>query len=220
MKQPWQILEQVETPEGPLVLKRRGDDEFLITVGGQVLMPSRATRSEEALATMACEPVAGQPRPQVLIGGLGLGFTLRAALDALPADAQVTVAELHAAVVAWCEGPAARVSGDALSDGRVETVVSDVADLITKSAKQWDAIVLDLYEGPHTPTQGSGHPCYGSEALRRTWRALRPGGVFAVWSEGPDRPFLRRLEQTGFRDLRQTNPGRGARRHVVYLANR
>jgi len=186
MKQPWITVEQVQTAEGPLVLKRRGDDEFLITIAGQVLMPSRATRSEEALATLACEAVANRPGPRVLIGGLGLGFTLRAALDALPADAQVTVAELHQAVVGWCRGPAAPVSGDSLADARVRTEVSDVADVITAGAKRWDAIVLDLYEGPHTPTQGPHHPCYGAEALRRTRRALKPGGVFAVWSEGPD----------------------------------
>jgi len=220
MKQPWQTVQQVDTAEGPLVLKQRGDDEFLITIGGQVLMPSRATRSEEALAALACERVADRPAPRVLIGGLGLGFTLRAALDALPAAAQVTVAELHEAVVAWCRGPAAKLSGDALADERVDAVVADVADVIAAGKKRWDAIVLDLYEGPHTPTQGPHHPCYGGEALRRTRRALRTGGVFAVWSEGPDRPFLRRLEQTGFREVRQTRPGRGARRHVVYLAVR
>jgi len=219
VKQPWQTLEQAETPEGPLVLRQRGT-EFLITIAGQVLMPSRATRSEEALATVACETVAGRPGPRVLIGGLGLGFTLRAALDALPPDARVTVAELHEAVVRWCKGPVAHLSGDAVNDERVDTAIADVADVISGSAGEWDAIVLDLYEGPHTPTQGPHDPCYGHEALRRTLRALRPGGVLAVWSEGPDRAFGTRLERTGFKGVRQTHPGRGARRHVVYLATR
>lgn len=219
VKQPWKTIEQVDTQEGPLVLRQRGS-EFMITLCGQVLMPSRATRSEEALATLACEAVADWPKPRVLIGGLGLGFTLRAALDALPSDAHVTVAELHEAVVRWCKGPAAELSGDAVNDGRVATAIADVADVITASSGKLDAVVLDLYEGPHTPTQGPNDPCYGHEALRRTLRALRPGGVLAVWSEGPDRPFLQRLERAGFRNVRLTHPGRGARRHVVYLARR
>ncbi len=217
MKQPWQTIEEVPTAEGALVLKRRGD-EYLITIGGKVLMPSRVTRSEEALAVLGCEPIAGRSRPAVLIAGLGLGFTVRAALDVLPETAQVTVADLHEAVVGWCREEAAGLSGRALDDPRVQTVVADVADVIADGAGRWDAIVLDLYEGPHTPSQGENHPCYGGAALKRTKRSLKPGGVFAVWSEGPDRAFQHRLARAGFSGVERKNPGRGARRHVVYLA--
>jgi spermidine synthase len=217
MKQPWLTLETVPTDEGDLVLKRRGD-EFLITVGGQVLMTSRTTRSEEALATLACDPIAHRRSPAVLIGGLGLGFTVRAALDALPRTARVAVAELHEAVIGWCRGEAANVCGRALDDPRVFPEVANVAAVIAAHPARWDAIVLDLYEGPHTPTQGEHEPCYGWTALKRTKRALKPGGVFAVWSEGPDPSFQRRLERVGFGGVERKRPGRGARRHVVYVA--
>ncbi len=217
MRRPWQTIEQVDTDEGPLVLKRRGD-EFLITIRGQVLMSSRATRSEEALATLACTPIAGRRSPSVLIGGLGLGFTLRAALDALPRSARVAVAELSEPVIRWCRNEVAVLSGRALDDPRVFPEVVDVATLIRGNPARWDAIIVDLYEGPHTPTQGEHDPCYGWTALKRTRRALKPGGIFAVWSEGPDQAFQRRLERVGFKGIERRNPGRGARRHVVYLA--
>ncbi|MDP7112218.1 MAG: spermidine synthase [Myxococcota bacterium] len=220
MRQPWKTLERVETANGPLELRQRGDSEFLFTVAGQVLMTSRATRSEEALAALACAGVAGKERPALLIGGLGLGFTLRAALDVLPPGAQVCTAELHDAVVRWCRGPLAGLSDHALDDPRVEARVADVSAVIAEARDRWDAIAIDLYDGPHRGNQGAQDPIYGTPALRRTLAALCPGGTFAVWAEEHDDRFAGRLTAAGFRDVSEKHPGRGSQRHVVYVARR
>jgi hypothetical protein len=227
----WETLDRVATAEGTLELRRRGADDFLITVGGRVLMTSQAHRSEDALARRACAalgaraslaPQAGRAddsrargRPRVLVGGLGMGYTLRAALDALPAAAAVTVVEINPRVVDWCRGPLAALSGGALDDRRVTVEVGDVADAIA-AARGLDALVLDLYEGPHAATQGPADPLYGTAALGRTARALAPGGVFAVWSEEADRAFEQRLRSAGFSVDKQRLSG--GRAHVIYLA--
>ncbi len=218
MRHPWKTLERVETADGPLELRQRGDSEFLFTVSGQVLMTSRATRSEEALAQLACSRIDPGARPQVLVGGLGLGITLRVALDQLPPTAEVCVAELHEAVVRWCQGPLADLSGHALDDPRVEVRVADVAAVIGAEQARWDAIAIDLYDGPHRGNQGSDDPIYGAPALRRTLTALRPGGCVAIWGEEHDDAFPGRLAAAGFRDVQEKHPGRNAQRHVVYLA--
>ena len=217
MAQAWQVLDRVATPEGPLELRQRGERDFLILVGGRVLMSSVAFRSELAVAELACRPVAQRPRPRVLIGGLGMGYTLRAALDALPPDAEVTTAELNPQVVAWCEGPLRALTANALGDARSRLHLGDVAALIAARPAAWDAVVLDLYEGPHQATQGPEDPCYGPMALRRTRQALKPGGVFAVWAEDLDPGFVRRLAANGFA-AEVHHPGKGGRRHTVYLA--
>jgi spermidine synthase len=217
MAQPWRTLAHHETSEGPLELRQRGARDFLITVAGRVLMTSAAHRSEDALAARACALVAKRPRPRVLVGGLGMGYTLRAALDALPPAAAVTVAELTAAVVEWCRGPLAPLAGDALADPRVSVVVDDVARVIA-AGRSWDAIVLDLYEGPHAATQGDAHPIYGAAALTRIAAALTTDGVLAVWSEEPDRPFEARARAAGL--TVELGRARGGRAHVVYLARR
>jgi len=226
MARPWVTLDRAETAEGLLELRRRGEDDFLITVGGRVLMASRAHRSEALLAEAACNRLAGRPRPRVLIGGLGMGFTLRAALDALPAPARVIVAELTPAVVAWCRGPLAALTGGAVDDHRVTVEVGDVAGLIARAAREgagaasrssrrFDAILLDLYEGPREAAGGEGDPFYSRHALETTRAALVPGGVFAVWSEEPDAAFERRLAAAGFK-VERLRARRGPR-HVVYL---
>jgi spermidine synthase len=216
MAQPWVTLDRVATAEGPLELRQRGRD-FFITVAGRVLMTSTAHRSEDVLATAACAALAGRARPRVLVGGLGMGLTLRAALDALPPEAAVQVAELNPRVIAWCRGPLAPLGRDALADPRVTVTAADVAAVIG-AARGLDAIVLDLYEGPHAATQGAADPLYGGAALARVAHALAPGGVFAVWSEEPDRDFERRLRGRCFSvDVRRA---RGGRAHVVYLARR
>ena len=220
MRQPWKTLERVETPDGVLELRQRGDSEFLFTVAGQVLMTSRATRSEEALAALACGGIGGGERPAVLIGGLGLGFTLRAALDLLPTGAHVCVAELHEAVVRWCQAPLASLSGHSLDDPRVEARVADVSAVIAAGRSRWDAIAIDLYDGPHRGNQGPQDSIYGAPALRRTLEALRPGGTFAVWAEEHDDRFAGRLSAAGFGDVEEKHPGRGSQRHVVYVARR
>ena len=218
MAQPWITLEEVETADGPIALKQRGHD-FLITLSGRALMSTMSTRSEEALSKLGCAALATQRAPRVLIGGLGLGFTLRAALDCLPFDAEVTVAELSEIVATWCRGPAALPSCRALEDPRVTVIIEDVARVIS-GTERWDAILLDLYEGPNTATQGPNDRFYGAAALKRTSAALRPKGTFAVWSEEPDSKFMRRLKQAGFLNVEQKRHGRGARGHVTYLARR
>lgn len=218
MTRPWETLEAIDTAEGRLELRKRGDD-FVITVAGRVLMSSMAHLTEIAVAEMACREVAGRERPRVLIGGLGMGFTLRAALDVLPKSARVVVAEINEAVVRWCRGPLAALTGRAVFDSRSSIALEDVAKVIADagSGQQFDAIILDLYEGPRQASVAEGDPFYGREALRRTREALTPGGVFAVWSEDPDAAFEKRLRIAGF-DVERRKPGKGGPRHTVYLA--
>jgi spermidine synthase len=223
MTRPWTTLDRVETNDGPLELRTRGPGEFLITLSGRVLMNSSARRSEEALAEAACAAITGRAAPRVLIGGLGMGCTLRTALDGLSGDATVVVAELHEGVWRWCRGPLADLSAASVDDPRVEVRLGDVAREVEAASRpgaaRFDAILLDLYEGPHPATQPAEHPHYGPAALARTRRALANRGVFAIWSEDPDAAFERRLGSAGF-DVERKRPGRGGRRHAVYLARR
>jgi spermidine synthase len=155
----------------------------------------------------------------VLIGGLGMGYTVRAALDALPAAAEVVVAELTPEIEAWCRGPLAPLTGAALDDPRVRVVIGDVARIIAGAPRgHYHAILLDLYEGPHAATQGADDPFYGRAALAASRAALAAGGVLAVWSEDPDDAFARRIEAAGFA-VEAHRLGK-PRRHVVYLARR
>lgn len=212
---PWQTLATVATAEGPLELRQRGAADFLIVIGGRVLMTSAARRSEEALATLAAAALGPRRDARVLIGGLGMGYTLRAALDAFP-GARITVAELTPAVADWCRGPLAPLTADAAGDARVEIVIADVARVIAKAKASYDAILLDLYEGPNAATQRKDDPFYGPAALARSKAALRPGGVLAVWSEDPDAGFARRFDAAGF-EVATHKSGKGGRTHVVYL---
>jgi spermidine synthase len=214
---PWRTLERVETRDGVLELRRRGEDDFLICLDGRILMNSRASRSERALAEHACAALAGRAAPRVLIGGLGMGLTLRAALDALPPGARVRVVELNPEIVAWCRGPLAALHGAVLDDPRVALDTGDVARAIA-TARGLDAIVLDLYEGPHARTP-RGDPFYGPAAIARARAALAPGGVLAVWSEDPDAAFEARLRKARL-EVSRHRPGRGGRRHAVTLARR
>jgi len=215
---PWKTLATVATGEGALQLRQRGAREFLIVIDGRVLMTSNDRRSEQALATLACRDLASA-RPRVLIGGLGMGYTLRAALDALPATAQVTVAELTPAVEDWCRGPLAALTGGALQDPRVEVVIDDVARVIAGAPRgHYDAIVLDLYEGPHAATQRTDDAFYGRAALARSRAALAAGGVLAVWSEEPDEAFARRFAAGGF-TVEMHRLGK-SRTHIVYVGRR
>ncbi len=222
MTQPWHTIEKTDTPDGVLELRRRGERDFLILINNRVLMNSSANRSEKALGALACEAVAMRPRPRVLIGGLGMGLTLRAALDSLPAAALVIVAEINPVVVTWCRGPLAELTGKAVGDPRVTVVIDDVAAAIARaaqSAERFDAIIIDLYEGPHDGTDAVNDPFYGSRALRRTAAALSRGGVLAVWGENVDAAFEKRLAVAGFSVTTQ-RPGRGGLRHVVYVAKK
>jgi spermidine synthase len=214
----WNTLATIATTEGALELRRRGDGVFLIVIAGRVLMTSNDRRSEQALATLACQGLAA-PRPRVLIGGLGMGYTVRAALDALPAAAELVVAELTPEIEAWCRGPLAPLTGGALDDPRVRVVIGDVARAIAGAPRgHYDAILLDLYEGPHAATQRTDDPFYGKAALAASRAALAAGGVLAVWSEDPDDAFARRLATAGF-EVEVRRLGK-PRRHVVYLARK
>jgi len=215
---PWKTLETVATAEGKLELRQRGEREFLIVIDGRVLMTSRDRRSEEGLASLACAALSVQA-PRVLIGGLGMAYTVRAALDALPPAAEVVVAELTPAVEVWCRGPLAPLTAAAVLDPRVTVVIADVARVIGDAPRgHYHAIILDLYEGPHAATQRADDPFYGRAALVRSRDALAAGGVLAVWSEEPDDAFARRFTAAGF-DVTSHRLGK-TRTHIVYLGRR
>ncbi|MHA7968213.1 spermidine synthase [Rhizobium sp. CAU 1783] len=218
---PWIQLDAASIPGGggELRLKQRGT-EFSIMLGTNELMNSRLSGSEEALATLAWERIKERQRPHVLIGGLGMGFTLRAALSVLPADARITVAELVPAVVAWARGPMAEVFRGSLDDPRVTVHVGDVATLIERSRATFDAILLDVDNGPEGLTRESNDGLYDYAGLRAAKAALRPKGVLAVWSQGPDQGFTRRLSTIGF-DVKEEHIRAGRKRgarHVIWLA--
>lgn len=219
---PWIELDRATIPgeDGTLRLKQRGQ-EFSIMLGPIELMNSRLSGSEEALATFSCERLEGCKAPAMLIGGLGMGFTLRAALGALPDDAQVTVAELVPAVVAWARGPMAEVHKGTLDDPRVGFHVGDVGALIRSKKAAYDAILLDVDNGPDGLTRASNDSLYSLTGLRAAWQALRPKGILAVWSSAPDAAFTRRLRDAGFlaeeKHVR-ANGKRGGARHVIWMA--
>ncbi len=213
---PWKTLATVQTAEGPLVLKQRGNT-FHIVIGGRVLMTSDERRSEEALSTLA---LTGLPKnPRVLIGGLGMAYTLRAALDVLPPTAQVTVAELTPVVEEWCRGPLAVLTDNAVGDPRVHVKIGDVSKVIADAPRgAYDAILLDLYEGPNAQTQGKDDPFYGTTALVRSKAALAPSGVLSVWAEELDAPFQKRFVAAGFKV--EVHRLGSSRVHVVYLGRK
>ncbi|MBX4889997.1 hypothetical protein J2J97_25095 (plasmid) [Rhizobium bangladeshense] len=218
---PWIQLDSATIPgeDGELRLKQRGN-EFSIMLGANELMNSRLSGSEEALATLSWERIRTHQKPRILIGGLGMGFTLRAALAVLPEDAGVTVAELVPAVIAWARGPMAEVFKGCLDDPRVGIHQGDVGEAIRAGKVAYDAILLDVDNGPDGLTRKSNDRLYDFAGLRAARDALRPGGVLAVWSSGPDPDFTRRLKDSGFAvDVVNTraNRKRGAR-HVIWLA--
>ena len=221
---PWEHLDSAAMPGGggELRLMRRGS-EYSIMAGGVELMNSRLSGSEQALATLGCARLADRADARILIGGLGMGFTLRAALAVLAPQARVTVAELVPAVADWARGPMAAIFAGCLEDPRVEVQVKDVRGLIRATRGDLDAILLDVDNGPAGLTRGANDGLYGSAGLAEAARALRPGGVLAVWSATPDDRFVARLERGGFaveeKRVRAGTNGRGAR-HVIWLATR
>lgn len=218
---PWVHLDTATTPDGQtLRLKQRGA-EYSIMLGTNELMNSRLSGSEEALARLPIERLTA-PSPHVLIGGLGMGFTLRAALAALGDKGMVTVAELIPAVVAWARGPMTGIFAGCLDDPRVRVAEADVRVLIDEARGAYDAILLDVDNGPEGLTVDSNDALYSLAGLAETHRALRPGGVLAVWSSGPDAGFTRRLKRSGFAVEEVNTRARGKRgaRHVIWLATR
>jgi spermidine synthase len=221
---PWIQLDSATIPgdEGALRLKQRGG-EFSIMLGANELMNSRLSGSEEALATLSFEKIKNHPRPRMLIGGLGMGFTLRAALAVLPKDASVVVAELVPAVVTWARGPMAEVFKGCLDDPRVSIHEGDVGEAIGSGRAAFDAILLDVDNGPDGLTRGSNDRLYDFSGLRAAREALRAGGVLAVWSSGQDPRFTKRLRESGFAVEAvntRANGKRGGARHIIWLATR
>lgn len=221
MPRPWTVIDTAETPEGPLTLRQRGPRDFMIQHGGRVLMTSAYHHSEVTLSKLGCAPIADRPKPRVLIGGAGLGYTLRAALDALPRGAMVTVAELNPVVLRWCAGPLAVLTDNALGDRRTRAVTGDVMDEVRtarrRKSTRLDAIVFDLYIGPDDTRAGARHPLYGDAAVADAHAALTDGGCFAVWGEEPSPSFERRLQRAGFSVRTERTHGRGPH-HVIFLA--
>jgi spermidine synthase len=221
---PWVHVDATSIPgaNDALRLMRRGD-EFSMMVGPNELMTNQLRGSEQALATLTCARLRDRPEARILIGGLGMGFTLRAALDALGPAAQVVVAELVPGVAQWAQGPLSHLFGSSLADPRVQLRIEDVNRVIQSGPAQYDAILLDVDNGPQPLTRWSNNRLYDAWGLRRARFALRPKGILAVWSGAPDRRFKARLRLCGFdvdeQRVYANNQGNG-RRHVLWLATR
>lgn len=196
---PWQQLDLATTPDGAgeLSLHRRGE-EYSIRIDRRELMNSRVHGSEEAMARLACGSLGSAEGPRVLVGGLGMGYTLAATTGCLPPSARVDVAELMAAVIRWNRGPLAALAGDPLDDPRVHVHEGDIRRLLEASEACHDAVLLDVDNGPEGLTQASNEWLYGRAGLARAARALVPGGTLAVWSASPDARFTARLRAAGF----------------------
>jgi spermidine synthase len=221
---PWVQLDTGTVPGESVALRlmQRGD-EFSIVVGTTELMNNQERASEKALATIACSRLRDRPCAKILIGGLGMGFTLRAALEELGSEARVVVAELVPAVSAWARGPLAHLFDDCLDDPRVELVEADVNRLIQSGPAQYDAILLDVDNGPEGMMRGENDRLYDAWGLKRAHYALRPGGILGVWSGRPDRRFKARLRRFGFSvdEVRvRANGGTSGPRHVLWIAVR
>ncbi|GJD50926.1 Polyamine aminopropyltransferase [Methylobacterium crusticola] len=221
---PWVHLDTGAVPgeAAALRLMQRGD-EFSIVVGSIELMNNRLSGSERALAAIACARLRDRRRPRMLIGGLGMGFTLRAALEELKPDAEVVVAELVPAVTAWARGPLAHLFAGSLDDPRVELREADVGSLIRAGRGGYDAILLDVDNGPEGLMRRENDRLYDLAGLAQARAALSPGGILGVWSQGPDRTFKARLQRSGFavEEIRvRANGGAGGRRHVLWIAVR
>ena len=221
---PWLQIDTARVPGADIELRlmRRGD-EFSMMLGPNELMNSRLSGSEEALATLVCRRIEAVKAPYLLIGGLGMGFTLRAALAVLGSEARIVVAELVPAVIAWARGPMAGIFGDSLSDPRASLVSADVIEVIRSHASAFDAILLDVDNGPEGLVREANDALYNLKGLKAIRRALRPGGVLAIWSSGPNPSFSRRLGDAGFDvdevAVRATTKRSGAR-HVIWFATR
>ena len=221
---PWQQIDKTRVPgaEVELRLMRRGT-EFSMMLDQNELMNSRLSGSEEALATLTAKKIEAVKRPHILVGGLGMGFTLRAALAVLGPDARVTVAELVPAVIAWARGPMAELFGGSLTDPRAEIREADVIDVIKSSSSAFDAILLDVDNGPEGLIRKANDALYDLGGLQAIRRALRPRGVLAVWSSGPNLAFTKRLRAAGFdvneAGVRATTKRSGAH-HVIWFATK
>jgi len=220
---PFELLGQTISPDGSVMKLIRRGDEYFILVDGAVLMSNRMHGSEEALATFACQWMRTLERPSVLIGGLGMGFTLRATLDLLPSDAAVVVAELVPAVVEWNRGPLGPLAKHPLKDKRVRVETGDVAVTLSSRLGQFDAVLLDVDNGPAALTDSNNAGLYDSRGIAAAHASLKKTGVLAIWAAKEDRKFKQRLRDGGFDVQVQRPRGRlikGGPRHTIFLARK
>lgn len=220
---PREYLGSAAVPGGQeLKLYRRGGD-YMIVLDRNELMSSRMSGSEKQLALMTIDRLRGRPAPRLLIGGYGMGFTLRAALGALDGTARVTVAELVPEIIAWARGPMAELAAGCLDDPRVALVIDDVAHVIAAGKGGYDAILLDVDNGPDGLTADANDRLYSASGLATARAALAPGGILAIWSAGADAAFTRRLGSAGFLvdevAVRARDNGKGPR-HVIWFAQK
>lgn len=221
---PWKLLGRAQTPgNGAELCLYQRDTEFSIQADNDELMNSRVYGSEQALATLACQNITNHPQPRVLIGGLGMGYTLRASLDELGDKAQVVIAELVPEVIQWNRGVLAHLAGSPLDDNRVAVHEGDVAQMIKTAKGAYDAILLDVDNGPQAMVSMDNDWLYSLRGLERSYAALRPEGVLAIWSSGRDAAFAKRLGQVGFDvdevGVRGRKGGKGSH-HIVWIATR
>ena len=220
---PRELIGTAQIPGGEeMRLFRRGDD-FMIVLDRNELMNSRMSGSEEALAVMTCERLRARSKPHILIGGYGMGFTLRAALANLGAGARLTVAELVPQIISWARGPMAKLAAGCLDDSRVELRDGDVGKLIEAAVGQYDAILLDVDNGPDGLTRLGNDKLYSAQGLATARAALKPGGILAIWSAAADKPFAARLGDAGFDvdeiAVRARSNGKGPK-HTIWFATR
>ena len=220
---PRELIAEAEVPGGPpLRLYRRGQD-YMITLDRNELMSSRMSGSEAALGAMTCQRLGRVQAPHLLIGGYGMGFTLRAVLAELGRDAKVTVAELVPGIIEWARGPLAALTAGCLDDRRVTLRIGDVGDAMEEGAGRYDAILLDVDNGPDGLTRQANDGLYSARGLARARAALRPGGILAVWSAASDAAFARRIAQAGFTTdevkLRARSNGKGPL-HFIWFGTR
>ncbi|MBB3692584.1 spermidine synthase [Sphingomonas sp. BK580] len=216
-----ELVGVVEVPGGaPLRLFRRGADHMIVLDRNE-LMSTRMSGSEEALGTMTCDRLGDRPAPRLLVGGYGMGFTLRALLARLGADAEILVAELVPGIIDWARGPMAELTAGCLDDPRVSLEIGDVGAAIRRAKRRYDAILLDVDNGPDGLTREANDSLYHARGLEEARAALAPGGVLAIWSAAPDAAFARRLARTGFAvdevKVRARSNGKGAT-HVIWFA--
>jgi len=220
---PFELLGQTFSPDGTVLKLVRRGDEYLILADGAILMSSRMHGSEEALAAFACQGMRKLKGPSVLIGGLGMGFTLRATLDLLSADATVVVAELVPAVVEWNRGPLGPLAGDPLKDKRVRVETGDVAAILRSSLGQFDAVLLDVDNGPAAFTASKNAGLYDKRGIADVHAALKMEGVLAIWATREDRKFEQRLREGGFEVQVRRVRGRlkkGGPHHTIFLGHK
>ena len=220
---PRELIGTAEVPGGPpLRLFRRGAD-FMIVLERNELMSTRMSGSEVALGTMTCDRLSNRPAPRLLIGGYGMGFTLRAVLERLGADARITVAELVPGIIEWARGPMAELTAGCLDDPRVTLDMGDVAESIRRTSGEYDAIMLDVDNGPDGLTRPANDGIYSAGGLAAAMHALKPGGTLAIWSAAPDPLFARRLAKAGSAvdevRVRARDNGKGAT-HIIWFARR